>query len=130
MKIRKDFVTNSSSSSFIIAKKHLDEDQIEAIHIHRELAIKLGMLNADNEYAYPWMIIENEHYISGSVDMDNFSMQDFFERIGVPMHMVSWDEYPFDIDMPDIEDKKKYDADEPEKDWREVLHEDTDGFCF
>lgn len=130
MKIRSDFVTNSSSSSFIIAKKHLDDDQIVAIHIHRELAIKLGMLSEDAYYAYPWSIQENDDYIAGDVSMDNFSMHDFLERIGVPMHMVSWDEYPFDIDMPDIDDKKKCDYDTPNKDWRKILHEDTNGFCF
>lgn len=45
MKVRQDFVTNSSSSSFIISKKCLDEDQVEAIRKHGLLGQKLHLDN-------------------------------------------------------------------------------------
>lgn len=52
MKTRSDYVTNSSSSSFIISKKYLDEEQVEAIKNHRVLAERLGLDNFDD----PWDI--------------------------------------------------------------------------
>lgn len=117
MKIRNDFVTNSSSSSFIISKKHLDEDQIEAIRQHDILGKKLGMLNTK----FYWDINENEDFISGYTSMDNFSMYNFFEEIGIPDQFIKWSEYAFDIYdynyKLDEEEKEKED-----KNWREILH--------
>lgn len=118
MKIRNDFVTNSSSSSFIISKKHLDEDQIEAIREHAELGKALGMWT---NWSFEWDINENEDFISGYTSMDNFSMYNFFEEIGVPDRFVKWSEYAFDIYdynyKLDEEEKEKED-----KNWREILH--------
>lgn len=123
MKIRKDFVTNSSSSSFIIAKKYLDEDQMEAIRCHHDLAVKMKMINAQDSWQYPWTIEENDLYILGDVYMDNFSMYSFLQKIGVPMDRVSWDEYKFNIDDPGIADENKAEYDEETTDWRSLLHE-------
>lgn len=113
MKIRNDFVTNSSSSSFIISKKHLDEDQIEAIRQHDILGKKLGMLSTK----FYWDINENEDFISGYTDMDIFSMYDFLQEIGVSDRFIKWGEHAFDIDDYD------YKLDEEKKqNWREILH--------
>lgn len=117
MKIRTDFVTNSSSSSFIIAKKYLDADQIEAIKNHFELAIKLGMIELDDPWMVPWDIEENDRYIAGDVSMDNFSMSQFFKEIGVLPEYVNWGEFPFDIDNPNIPQSHK-----SESIWRDILH--------
>lgn len=118
MKIRNDFVTNSSSSSFIISKKHLDEDQIEAIREHAELGKVLGMWT---NWSFEWDINENEDFISGYTSMDNFSMYNFFEEIGIPDCFIKWSEYAFDIYdynyKLDEEEKEKKD-----KNWRKILH--------
>lgn len=122
MKVRSDFVTNSSSSSFIIAKKYLDEDQLGAIRDHHDLAAKMQMIQEDDYHMFPWIIEENDLYITGHVSMDNFSMYSFLQKIEVPMDKVSWGEYEFDIDDPDIDEDKKAENPEEPIDWRSLLH--------
>lgn len=92
MKKRFDFITNSSSSSFIINKIYLDDDQIEAIWRHRDLADVLGL---DTDYYCHWQIEENRDFITGYTHMDNFSMGEFFEAIDLPGGCVTWGEDRF-----------------------------------
>lgn len=106
MKIRNGFVTNSSSSSFVIAKRNLDFDQINAIRRHGEIGEKLGLDCSEEE----WHIEENKLFIGGSTDMDNFNMAEFFDRIEIPDEIVRWDDgYSFEL---------------PKTNWRKLLYED------
>lgn len=118
MKVRRDFVTNSSSSSFIISKKCLDEDQIEAIRNHGILGEKLGLEYCDET----WYISENNNYITGDTFMDNFDMEEFLEKIGVKSKNVNWSEYPFSLPEDSREEDAESDTDE-DSDWRKLLHE-------
>ena len=123
MKTRSDYVTNSSSSSFIISKKDLDEEQVEAIKNHRVLAERLGLDNFDD----PWDIEENDDYITGYTCMDNFDMDEFLEKIEVPSEKVHWDEFEFDLsDKIEFSDED-VDADvniDYDSNWQNLLHED------
>lgn len=104
MKVRRDFVTNSSSSSFLIAKKHLDSDQIKAIRNHSEVGEKLGIDCSEES----WRIAESNGYITGYTCMDNFDMGEFLEKIDVNMKHVKWSEWSFDLpdeDEADTNDK-------------------------
>lgn len=114
MKIRSDYVTNSSSSSFIISKKYLDYDQLLAIREHGKLGEKLGLDCCDET----WDIDENENYITGYTWMDNFDMDTFLEKIEVNSRNISWSEYPFSLQEEN--DKSIYNG----SDWRKLLNED------
>jgi hypothetical protein len=81
MKIRNGFVSNSSSSSFVINKRFLSSHQIEQIYAHQELA-------EDNN----WIIKEDDFEISGWTFMDNFNMSEYLEKIGINMKFVEWDD--------------------------------------
>ncbi len=124
MKVRRDFVTNSSSSSFIIAKKYLDEDQIEAIREHYDLGKKMGLV--DSKWDYPYSIEENDDFITGYVDMDNFAMGKFLDRIEVNSNNVNWGEYPFDLSKVEKSDNNT----DGDSDWRKLLHENQNRFCY
>jgi len=92
MKIRKGFVSNSSSSSFIIKNANkLSKYQINKItnHIHFGSKMKLS--------SYPYSTWDGWHLkfdecsncgklstIRGSTSMDNFPMSRFLLEIGVP----------------------------------------------
>ncbi len=89
MKIRTGFVSNSSSSSFVIKKDKLTAEQIDKIKNHGEEAKKLEMDYVEtSDY---WTIMETPLCIKGDTYMDNFSMEDFLREIGVDINEdVEW----------------------------------------
>jgi len=91
MKCRIGFVSNSSSSSFIIKKKYLKKFQICAIKHHLEFGKLLGMENCDEE-CDRWTIfgIKNKKYkfIQFETSMTNFNMREFLKKIGVSDEVV------------------------------------------
>jgi hypothetical protein len=92
MKTRNGFVSNSSSSSFMIDKYYLSDHQIEQIKDYKEVATKFneaGIKEFDYIDDY-WVIKETPGTIGGDTFMDNFDMHEFLKFIGVDMHKVEW----------------------------------------
>jgi hypothetical protein len=82
MKIRHSFVANSSSSSFIIDKKYISENQLDKIHNHIDVAknmIKFEYVDERNR----WYVDEDEYSVKLETYMDNFDMYEFLITIGV-----------------------------------------------
>ena len=78
MKISSGFVSNSSSSSFILDKKKLSGEQIDKIINHSEEGEKLNIMWADDA----WGVHDREDTIILSTTMDNFDMHEFLTQIG------------------------------------------------
>ena len=88
MKQRQGFVSNSSSSSFIIKKEGLSDLQKFAIENHLELATWLkSKLNPEKYSIYEWLE-EWEVYDDGEeyqcyTSMDNFPLGSFLRQFGI-----------------------------------------------
>ena len=91
MKIRKGFVSNSSSSSFVIMKNNITEVQIALIKEHFTIYPTLGItFDYEMDMYDKWSIDESEDTIGGWTSMDNFCMGEFLEKIGVNKDDIDW----------------------------------------
>lgn len=94
MKIRKGFVSNSSSSSFIIKKYYLSEYQINMIRDYEYFVkspefrkLEEGHYSDNDEFDrwddFNWIIEEDDEYILGHTYMDNFYIEEYFDICGI-----------------------------------------------
>lgn len=79
MKLRNGFVSNSSSSSFVIPLFKISGKQLVDIENHSE--------HTD----CPWRITVNALTVEGYTDMDNFDMHEFLKNIGIEENVVEWE---------------------------------------
>jgi hypothetical protein len=94
MKVRNGFVSNSSSSSFIIPKDKLTNEQILSIHNHTIEANKHAEYYDFGCVDDSWYIKENDFYIMGDCYMDNFSMATFLiDYLKIDRSIIKWEDY-------------------------------------
>lgn len=103
LKTRTGFVSNSSSSSFVISRQAVSPFQVDQIENHirevstrfRNSGIDFGWITYPDEDTCPegysgWDITVDEFYVNGYTIMDNFDMRTFLEEIGVPDKAIKW----------------------------------------
>ena len=115
MKLRAGFVSNSSSSSFVIKKEDLTEEQINSLlnyevivirlegkirEFKKELGENIKELGLNPDYILSqiysnfddvWGIQDNGDTIFGTTHMDNGDMDVFLKTIGVSEDIVEWE---------------------------------------
>lgn len=89
-KIRNGFVSNSSSSSFIINTEDVTDEQANMIINHMDYKDQLTYNDYISEYD-EWLIEFKGDTIIGNCSMDNFDMQEFFEIIGIDKNKAEWE---------------------------------------
>ena len=88
MKIRNGFVSNSSSSSFVIKLDDINSRQKMGIYDHRKELEKDGCEDD------AWDISENANVIKGTTSMDNFDMEDYLTNtLNIDNIYIEWSEY-------------------------------------
>lgn len=99
MKVRLGFVSNSSSSSFLLNKNKLTKLQYHKIfnveetisNLSEKQRTKLLGLVGDVEYLRDWSIREEDGEISGYTYLNNFDMIEFINFIGANKALLNTD---------------------------------------
>jgi hypothetical protein len=96
MKVRNGFVSNSSSSSFVIALSEITPEQLDKILDYPTTSKELGLQYLHND---AWSI-ETQHkfycgrkeggFVRGETTGCETEMKTLLERIGVPVAEVEW----------------------------------------
>jgi hypothetical protein len=123
MKTRNGFVSNSSSSSFVVLKDAISDEQKDKILNYINWIDIFIERDEDNDnvdnikevFEYYdsdlWRIIEYNDYIFGETSMDNFSMYDYFNYINIDQDFVNWDDgyidEPYDHQLKFIKKMKQ-----------------------
>jgi hypothetical protein len=81
MKIRLNFVSNSSSASFVIIKNELSEKQKKLIFDYAN-----SKENTDG-----WDIQSHEHFINGHTIMDNGAIGVFLKEINIDPDIINYE---------------------------------------
>jgi len=104
MKIREGFVSNSSSSSFVLSLKDITSNQLEMLQRHTQVAqaagwavgedqddsgVCCGWASAEDE----WEITVTSENVKGYTMQDNFDMRAFMGKIGVDSDLAEWDDH-------------------------------------
>ena len=87
-KLRNGFVSNSSSSSFVISLDKITAKQLNKIFDHIELGQEMGLDCAESHEA--WTISVDDNNVTGYTFMDNFDMEEFLLKIGVDAEDIEW----------------------------------------
>ena len=105
MKIRTGFVSNSSSSSFVLDRNKMTALQIEQIYHVEETLQKIkeqDSINLDKKFGCcesedikDWTIEEDGNRIVGHTCMDNFDMVEFVNYIGANKAFIERDHSNF-----------------------------------
>jgi len=90
VKRRFGFVSNSSSSSFTISLEDISASQLQKIldpDYESQGYVK------DSYFPYTWYtsVDKDSNIVKGDTGMDNFSMHDYFNHLGVDKEVVTWE---------------------------------------
>jgi len=90
MKTREGFVSNSSTSSFVLKKADVTEEQLEAIRKHdQSQAFKDCRWSSAGD---AWTILEDDECLMGYTWMDNFDMAEYMKELGIDSSVVEMDD--------------------------------------